>query len=83
MATSQQTGTRSRVSVMVSDRVKQRLNRIAYEKSSPQEDVDTSDVVREALRDYVEKFEQQPEACDPLERGCIDIEVTQNDEGAA
>lgn len=83
MATSQQTGTRTRVTVVISDRVKQRLNEIAYEKSSPQEDVDTSDVAREALRDYIEKYEQDPEACAPLERGGIDVGVTGNDEGAA
>lgn len=82
MARSQQTGTRSRVTVMVSDRTKARLNEVAYEQSTPNERVDTAEIVREAIQDYLQKYESDPESCAPLERGGIDCGVTDSDEGA-
>ena len=73
MASSQQTDTRSRVSVMVSDRTKARLNEIAYEQSTPNDRVTAAEIVRESIKDYVEKFESRPQECEPLERGSIDL----------
>jgi predicted DNA-binding protein len=73
MATSSQPGseTGTRISVMVSDARKRRLNEIAWQESEPSDRVTASDVVREAIEDYVDKYESDPEACDPQERGCI------------
>lgn len=44
----------TKISVRLKDSVKQELNRIAYAKSSPGDQVKVSQVVREAIHEYVE-----------------------------
>lgn len=58
--------------VVVTDSTKQKVNRIAYELSSPNETVTPSDVLREAINDYLEKFEVDRENCVPRDRGRIE-----------
>ncbi|TKX86222.1 hypothetical protein EXE43_09640 [Halorubrum sp. SS5] len=83
---------RSRITVGLSDRRKQEINRIAYDQSTPNSDVKPSEVVREAIQDYIEKYSEDPTTIDPRNRGCyggeplIEIEDNDNaetDEGAA
>jgi len=73
MAATSQPGveTGTRMTVMVSDARKHRLNEIAHEQSEPSDRVTASDVVREAIQDYVERYADDPAACDPRRRGCI------------
>ena len=77
---------RTRLNVQVSDRRKMELNRIAYQLSEPGDNVTPSEIVREAIEDYVAKFAEDPSRCDPRSRGSfggeefVEIDV---DEGAA
>ena len=74
---------RTRVNVQVSDRRKMELNRIAYQLSEPGDPVTVSELIREAVEDYVEKFDTDPNRCSPRERGGfggVEIEV---EDGAA
>jgi predicted DNA-binding protein len=68
---------------MVSDRTKARLNEIAYEQSSPNDRVTAAEIVRESIKDYVEKYEDRPESCAPLERGSIDLGLNDDETGVA
>lgn len=63
---------RTTVTTKFTDKEKQRINEIAYELSEPGDTVDAAQVVREAVRDYIKKFEKEPEDCCPRERGNID-----------
>ena len=46
---------RAKVSAMAPLEVKEQLHRIAYERSEPTDRVSLSEVVREALQDYVDE----------------------------
>ncbi|MFB6103338.1 MAG: hypothetical protein ABEJ73_12350 [Haloplanus sp.] len=61
----------TQVTVKISDAKKQRLNEIAFELSEPGERVTASDVIRESINDYLDKFEQRPAECTPRERGAL------------
>ena len=87
MASNSQPGqSKTRMSVQVSDRRKMELNRIAYQLSEPGDNVTPSEIVREAIEDYVAKFAENPDSCDPRRRGSfggeefVELEI---DEGAA
>ncbi|TKX79536.1 hypothetical protein EXE53_15335 [Halorubrum sp. SD626R] len=87
MAQANQGGqSRTRLNVQVSDRRKMELNRIAYQLSEPGDNVTPSEIVREAIEDYVQKFAENPDHCDPRGRGSfggeqfVEVEV---DDGAA
>ncbi|MUW13912.1 hypothetical protein GJ633_03990 [Halorubrum sp. CBA1125] len=77
---------RTRLNVQLSDLRKMELNRIAYELSEPGDPVTPSEVAREAIEDYVQKFAEDPNRCDPRGRGTfggeqfLEIDV---DEGTA
>jgi len=62
-------GQRTSVSAQIDDATKQRLNRIAYELSEPGSQVSVSQLIREAVTDYVERYETDPDRCNPQERG--------------
>jgi len=64
-------GQRSPVSLKIEDATKQRLNKIAYELSDPGSQVTVSHVIREAVNDYIEQYEDDPERCAPGERGSL------------
>lgn len=83
MASNNSDDTTTRVTVAVSDSMKSSLNDIAYELSEPGDRVTSSEVVREAIADYVEKFETQPADCCPRQRGDINGAEIEIDEGAA
>jgi predicted DNA-binding protein len=53
----------------VPEELMERVEEIVYEKGGPETDVSKADVVREAARDYIEKFEENLRVCDPAERG--------------
>jgi metal-responsive CopG/Arc/MetJ family transcriptional regulator len=53
----------------VPEELMERVEEIVYEKSGPDTDVTKADVVREAARDYIKKFEENLRVCDPAERG--------------
>ena len=82
----QSSQSRTRLNVQVSDRRKMELNRIAYQLSEPGDTVTPSEIVREAIEDYVQKFAEDPDRCDPRGRGSfggeqfVEVEV---DDGAA
>ena len=63
---------RTCVTTKFSDAEKQEINNVAYALSTPHETVTASDVIREAVRDYLDKYDKDPEACCPRERGGID-----------
>ena len=60
------------VTVKFTDQEKQRINQIAYELSEPGNNVTASDVLREAARDYMDKFDAQPDDCCPGDRGRLE-----------
>jgi hypothetical protein len=62
-------GTTTQVTVKISDAKKHRLNEIAFEQSAPGERVTASDVVREAINDYLDRYD--PEKMDPHQRGSL------------
>jgi len=62
---------KSHVSADIPDSLKMRLNEISIELSEPGERVNISDLLREAIRDYVENYDENPEKCQPLERGAL------------
>ena len=87
MAQANQGGqSRTRLNVQLSDLRKMELNRIAYELSEPGDSVTPSEVAREAIEDYVQKYAEDPDTCDPRQRGAfggeqfVEVEV---DDGAA
>lgn len=74
---------RTRVNVQLTDRRKMELNRIAYQLSEPGDTVTVSEIIREAVEDYVEKFDTDPDRCAPRERGGFGGVELEIDEGAA
>jgi len=57
------------------------LDRVAYEQSSPGNTISRSDVLREAARDYVRKHDREPSNLHPRERGSLDFEENTVEEG--
>lgn len=53
----------------VPEELMERVEEIVYEKSGPDTDVTKADVVREAARDYIKKFEENLRVCNPAGRG--------------
>ncbi|WP_435332860.1 hypothetical protein [Haloarchaeobius sp. TZWWS8] len=72
--------TTTQVTVKISDRKKQRINEIAIGETEVGNRVTSSDVIREAVEDYIAKYDAQPENCQPSERGKLGCS---NEEGAA
>lgn len=50
------------------------LDRVAYEQSSPGNTVNRSDVLREAAREYIRKHDRNPGELHPDERGSLDAD---------
>ena len=67
-------GQRTMISALVDDATKQRLNEVAFEKSEPGSQVKVSQVIREALNDYLDSYENDPDGCDPVSRGSIGLD---------
>jgi hypothetical protein len=66
--------TSTAVNTRISDREKAQLNQIAFQESTPNDRVTASDVVREAVRDYIKRYQTDPEKCAPGERGCLETD---------
>lgn len=49
------------------------IERVAYELSEPRTKISKSDVIRAAIRDYIEKHEGDVRECNPHENGGIDF----------
>lgn len=47
------------------------LDEVAFEASTPKNRVTRSDVLREAARDYVEQYREDPSVLDPATRGSL------------
>ncbi|WP_435318494.1 hypothetical protein [Haloarchaeobius sp. TZWSO28] len=79
MATEDET---TQVGVKVKDPTKQTLNRIAFEQSEPGDTKTASDIVRDAIHNYISQYETNPEVCTGRGIGeCLEgIELT--NEGA-
>jgi len=54
---------------IVPEELMERVEEIVHEKGGPETDISKADVVREAARDYIGKFEENLRTCDPAERG--------------
>jgi len=70
-----QSQTSSQLTFRLSDRSKQRLNEIAYEKSEPGDTVKASHVVREAVQNYIQQYDRDPDACDPATHGGLELNL--------
>jgi len=75
--------TRPRVTVVLSDQRRDQLEKIAYELSEPGDSVTTSELLREAMEDYVAKFEANPESCSPRKRGKLANKENRPEDGVA
>lgn len=53
--------------------LKREVNRVAYEQSDPTQRIEPSDIVREAIRDYIERFDSDPSSCNPARRGAPEV----------
>ena len=73
--------TPAHTTVRLNERQSFRLEEIAVSKIEAGNRVTKSDVIREAINDYIEKFENSPQDCDPIERGSL--KAIELDEGAA
>lgn len=71
MASPNPTTTHDKVEFQLPESEKEKLDEIAYELSSPQERVTRSDVLREAVRDYTDRFDAD-EDLSPRERGQLE-----------
>lgn len=60
-----------RITTSITKAEKLKLEEIALERSEAGKTVARSNVVREAIRDYITKYENNPEACKPGDRGTV------------
>ena len=72
--------TSTQLTFRLSDRSKQRLNEIAYEKSEPVNTVKASHVVREAVQNYIQQYDLDPAACDPQANGGLELNLEEPSE---
>jgi predicted transcriptional regulator len=71
--------TAATATVKLNEQQNLRLEEIAVEQTEVSNRVTKSDVIREAINDYLDKYQSSPEDCDPVERGSLEAV----DEGAA
>ena len=62
-------GQPEQVQLRMSEDLRERVDAVAYECSTPQSTVARSEVIRAAFRDYYRKHRSNLEDCDPWERG--------------
>lgn len=74
MASPNPTTSHSKVEFQLPDREIEKLDEIAYEQSDPETRVTRSDVLREAVRDLVGKYESEDGEVSPETKGKLNPE---------
>jgi Arc/MetJ-type ribon-helix-helix transcriptional regulator len=68
-----QDGPTKQVTTKVQEQEIKEIERIVYELSEPRQKISKSDVIRAAVRDYIDKHENGVRECKPAENGKFDF----------